>query len=175
MNARIKDITGQRFGRLEALEPTDKRSGSNVVWKCQCECGNVCEVDGANLRRGHVKSCGCLRSELAASRRAARVDYVDGTCPGHLVQKTRSDNTSGIKGVSFDKDRGKWVAQITFKGKWKFLGRYDTIQEAAEARREAEQEIFDPCLEAHGKPCTSEAAYQERLQDVVARMTGERP
>lgn len=135
----------------------------------------MCEVDRQNLRRGTIKSCGCLRSDLAASRRAARADYTDGTCMGLLTQKTRSDNTSGIKGVHFDKDRGKWVAQITFKGKWKFLGRYDTIQEAAEARREAEQEIFDPCLEARGKPCTSEAAYQERLQDVVARMKGERP
>ena len=27
-------------------------------WKCQCECGNIKEVDGNCLRRGGSKSCG---------------------------------------------------------------------------------------------------------------------
>lgn len=168
----VKDLAGKRFGRLVALEPTDRRSGSNVVWLCRCDCGRMCEVDRQNLRRGTIKSCGCLRSDLAASRRAARADYTDGTCMGLLTQKTRSNNTSGIKGVHFDKSRGKWEARITFKGKTRVLGRFATIQEAAEARREAEQDTFDPFLEAHGKPCTSEEAYQERLQGAVARMKG---
>lgn len=174
MNAHAKDLKGQRFGRLVALGPTDKRSGSNVVWLCQCGCGNVCEVDRQNLRNGSIKSCGCLRRELAADLRAARTDYSDGSCAGALVQKMRDDNTSGVKGVYFNKSRGKWGAYITFQGKTRNLGSYSTIQEAAEARREAEQELFDPYLEAHGKPCTSEATYQEHLQDAVARMGKER-
>ena len=34
-------------------------------WLCRCICGNVKEVSQANLRRRSVKSCGCLRDELA--------------------------------------------------------------------------------------------------------------
>lgn len=54
------DITGQRFGKLIALEPTEKRRGSFVIWKCQCDCGNICEVSLGNLRNGDTKSCGCI-------------------------------------------------------------------------------------------------------------------
>lgn len=37
---RIKDYTGQRFGRLVALECV----GTNkygAVWKCKCDCNNI--------------------------------------------------------------------------------------------------------------------------------------
>ena len=59
--SRIDDITGQRFGRLVAVEPTDKRSGRGVVWKCKCDCGNVCEVAARDLQSGRTRSCGCSR------------------------------------------------------------------------------------------------------------------
>lgn len=42
MNGRnIKDITGKRFGRLVAQEPTELRRNGSTVWLCQCDCGNV--------------------------------------------------------------------------------------------------------------------------------------
>lgn len=34
-------------------------SGS-VVWRCQCDCGNMVEVSARRLTRGKVRSCGCL-------------------------------------------------------------------------------------------------------------------
>lgn len=43
------------------------------------------------------------------------------------------DNTSGYKGVTRDKQREKWYAQIMYDGKTKFLGRFDNIIEAARA------------------------------------------
>ena len=61
------DLVGQKFNRLTVLEDTGKRnSGGNVIWKCQCECGNIKEVVGSDLKRNRVKSCGCLRRELAS-------------------------------------------------------------------------------------------------------------
>ena len=55
------DIAGQRFGKLVALEPTEKRyQNKYVIWKCQCDCGNICEVSLGHLRNGDVKSCGCI-------------------------------------------------------------------------------------------------------------------
>lgn len=60
---RIKDLTGQRFGRMVVLEITDRRDSHNsVIWKCKCDCGNIAYVSNSNLQGGQ-KSCGCLRKE----------------------------------------------------------------------------------------------------------------
>ena len=63
-----KDIAGQRFGRLVAIRPTEKRSGSNIVWECRSDCGTTTFVPATRLRRGDTKSCGCLRKEMDAER-----------------------------------------------------------------------------------------------------------
>lgn len=43
------------------------------------------------------------------------------------------NNKSGFKGVSFDVQTGKWVAQIRFDGKNKKIGRFSTPELANEA------------------------------------------
>jgi hypothetical protein len=45
-------------------------------------------------------------------------------------QKRRSDNTSGLKGVSWSEERKKWQAGISVKGKRIALGRFNTKEEA---------------------------------------------
>lgn len=45
-------------------------------------------------------------------------------------------------------DAGKWAAQIQFKGKKKYLGSYNTIEEAAKARREAES-VYEEFLKKY--------------------------
>lgn len=64
----LKDISGMRFGRLVALEATQKR-GSNgaVIWKCVCDCGNTVYQNIGSLKRGHTTSCGCAKSEYLNS------------------------------------------------------------------------------------------------------------
>ena len=60
----MKDLTGQKFGRLTVIEKTTKRSPhGEIIWKCRCKCGNITEVRGSNLLGGHTKSCGCLYKE----------------------------------------------------------------------------------------------------------------
>ena len=43
----------------------------------------------------------------------------------------RKDNTSGYRGVVFDKDSGKWTSKICIFKKIHYLGRFDTAIEAA--------------------------------------------
>ena len=50
----------------------------------------------------------------------------------------RSNNKTGITGVSWDNDRGKWFASICFDGRGLNLGRYDTVEEAISARSVAQ-------------------------------------
>lgn len=55
------DLTERRFGKLVAVEPTQFRSGTAVVWRCKCDCGNEKLVRSDALTNGNTKSCGCLR------------------------------------------------------------------------------------------------------------------
>jgi len=47
---------------------TNKRQQKQIVWKCLCSCGKYTEVKGNHLRRGAIKSCGCLKSENTIKR-----------------------------------------------------------------------------------------------------------
>ena len=58
----MKDLTGKRFGNLVALEPTSKRAQGCVVWKFQCDCGNIVEIKGAAVSNGNTSSCGCQKA-----------------------------------------------------------------------------------------------------------------
>ena len=61
---KFKDITGQRFGKLTAISPTEKRKGGSVVWKCECDCGNVYYQSERNLVRKFSKHCGCKKRSM---------------------------------------------------------------------------------------------------------------
>lgn len=55
-------LEGQRFGKLVVLEQTDLRKGTNIIWKCQCDCGNIHYTTTNSLNKGDTKSCGCIKS-----------------------------------------------------------------------------------------------------------------
>lgn len=56
-----------------------------------------------------------------------------------VATKTYSNNTSGRKGVSWDKSRNKWIVSITVNKKTRHIGRYDNFEDAVKARKEAEK------------------------------------
>ena len=82
------------------------------------------------------------------------VDHHDGEPTNNSVENLRwathqenmqnrpvnKNNTSGYKGVTFDK--GKWRAQIKIDGKQITLGRFETIEEAVAVRSARANEVF---------------------------------
>lgn len=64
----IKEMVGKRFGRLLVIKqakPEIKHGKSKAIWwTCRCDCGNIKDLNGATLRCGHVRSCGCLVKEV---------------------------------------------------------------------------------------------------------------
>ena len=52
------------------------------------------------------------------------------------------NNKSGCKGVYWAKDKQKWTVQITINNKTKYIGRYNTLEEAINARREASKQYY---------------------------------
>lgn len=61
MSARL-ELTGQKFNRLTAI-----RHIGGGRWECRCECGNLSSVKAARLRRGDIKSCGCMVVDFCKS------------------------------------------------------------------------------------------------------------
>jgi len=55
---------------------------------------------------------------------------------------TPIDNTSGFKGVSWNKRHKRWTAYITAFGKRRFLGQFRDKEEAIQVRAKAEIELF---------------------------------
>lgn len=55
-----------------------------------------------------------------------------------MNMKRSKANRSGVTGVRFDTNRQKWTATIGVDGKTRNLGRFDTMEEAVQARQQAE-------------------------------------
>lgn len=147
------DLTNKKFGRLKAVKMTPLRDiNGSVIWECACDCGNTAYVSSHNLKTGRTKSCGCHGAENSkCNGKIAGKNIKDNFCVGgtninNLSMKISKRNKSGVKGVSWDKRRNKWLAQIGFKGKNYYLGRYDTKEKAAEIREIAEEKIFGEFL-----------------------------
>lgn len=52
------DITGKRYGNLVVLRCTNETSHNDLLWECQCDCGN--RIITASLGPKGRISCGCV-------------------------------------------------------------------------------------------------------------------
>lgn len=151
---KIKDLTNQRFGKLTALYRLEKQRGSSYLWHCRCDCGNEIDTSANALLSGNCRSCGCNR--IAAAQNTVKtvggvgdhVHFVDGTCVEKIEKRQlQKNNTSGYTGVQA---RGsKWIAVITFKKKAYYLGSYSSFEDAVQARKTAEKQMFGEFLERY--------------------------
>jgi len=145
-NKNFKDLTGKRFERLYVIKVTNIRGKNRgVIYECLCDCGKTCFASGNRLRVGDTRSCGCLRTELSQNgmKKARKSSlYYEGTEISLIKsKKAYTNNRTGVRGVSFTDN--KYRADITFKGKTHYLGRYEKLDDAARARKEAEAKLHD--------------------------------
>lgn len=63
-----KDITGNKYGKLTAVERLDKSSNRDYNWLCKCDCGKDHITTIGRLQSGHTTSCGCAVKEGAKKR-----------------------------------------------------------------------------------------------------------
>lgn len=226
--SKLIDLTGQRFGRLIVLQRAENKihpSGQAATsWFCICNCGNTTIATSSDLKKGNVKSCGCLQDEINSlthkkynkyklfdgyvemftsknevfyvdaddfdrvkdvcwfkDQHGYLVGYRDGeyiqlhrlvtNCPENMIvdhiggsttihdnrksnlrivthsqnsmnRALAINNTSGITGVSWDNQMGKWRVQIGINRERKHLGLYDDFDDAVKVRKEAEEKYF---------------------------------
>lgn len=179
----IKDLTGKRFGRLVAKRLAFTKNGF-AYWECQCDCGKTAIVRGVLLSNENTKSCGCYNEERIKEHIQSKEykkqqkkfmdrDRFKGTRittikPG---QKLRCDNTSGVKGVTWDKSKKRWFVRLYLAGKCYNIGRFKNLDDAIKARKEAEEKYFRPVIEEW-----EEGKCQEEIKDGVRKgEQGENP
>lgn len=142
----VRELTGKQFGHLfvEGSEVINNRT----VWRCRCDCGNVKLLEGKCILSGNVKSCGCRPDSGERIKSSLSKYLVDGTYLPMINKATvNRNNTSGVTGVGYRPDRGKWRAYIKFQGKNISLGNWDTKELAIMARKAGELEYFGKYLE----------------------------
>lgn len=54
----------------------------------------------------------------------------------------RSDSTTGVRGVHFNKTRGAYTAHIFWQKRVKYLGAFQNLEDAVAARRSAENRLW---------------------------------
>lgn len=88
-----KDITGDKYGKLEALVPVESEK-NGVDWLFKCDCGNLTVKDARWVRSGNTRSCGCLMWNNLKGQRFSRLlvlEQTDERRQGSIVWKCQCD------------------------------------------------------------------------------------
>lgn len=99
---KLKDRTGERYGRLIVIERAPNISSNRVAWKCKCDCGNEIIVAGNSLQSGNTQSCGCLNTETRRKLGLNNKQDLSGQVFGRLtvIEDTGKRKKKGEKGSS---------------------------------------------------------------------------
>ncbi len=123
---KLKNINGEKFGRLTVIGRAGNTIHGQAKWNCRCSCGNEVVIFGSALRNGHTKSCGCLRIESNNERSTKHGHATNGISPTYHTwagMKARCNNpkhssysTYGKKGISVCKEWDNFSKFITDMG-----------------------------------------------------------
>ena len=149
--SRRTDINGQRRGHLTAIRQTDKRYKNSTIWVWRCDCGAEVEYPARLIKSSNSRTmCPTCAEKFKAEQAAQirnRIERFETGCPVKTADAIRNgiptkQNSSGVRGVTYDHHLKKWRARIDVKGKTITLGNYDTLEKAAAARNAAVAEIY---------------------------------
>lgn len=158
---RNKDIANRTFGYLTAIRPTGAKDRKDIVWYCQCLCGNTINLPATRLLVGNTLSCGCIQRRhrqeifLRANKTFAGTNLVQ-TMKNPV---TSNSSASGFVGVAPKGD--KWCAYITYRKKRYSLGTYSDIWQAVKVRAAAKVLVMEDAqrlLEIYEQVQVKEAA-----------------
>lgn len=92
-----KDEVGRKYGKLTVIDMDIERDKhGRVKWFCECECGNIKSISGADLRSGNTQSCGCLTGTSRGEQKI--IDILE----ENKVSYVREYQPTPLKGKRFD-------------------------------------------------------------------------
>ena len=150
------NLKDRRFGRL-VVEGNASRKGYVI---CLRDCGKRKEIRATSLTKAFqpTRSCGCIQRELVRAIGSK-------TIPQNMEKQVKTNlryhtnfqviedvnppkhNTSGYKGISWDIHRKKWMTYINVHSKRIFIGRFASLDDAVDARKEAEEKYHKPLID----------------------------
>lgn len=72
--SKIKNLKGNRYGYLEALEIDKSKHERLTYWLCKCHgCGRIISIDSRSLQHG-MQSCGCKRYDIVSEKMSAHLE-----------------------------------------------------------------------------------------------------
>jgi hypothetical protein len=92
----LQDLSNKKYGKLTILEfikYTGDKSPRKAIWKVKCDCGKIFDINVANLKTGHTRSCGCLIREKASNK------YIN----------KKFNNLTAIKLIEIKKGQSHWL------------------------------------------------------------------
>jgi hypothetical protein len=61
---KLDNLTGKKFGRLLIGERFSPIGTKHIDWHAVCDCGTIKVVNGQGVKKGSIRSCGCLRRDF---------------------------------------------------------------------------------------------------------------
>lgn len=134
-----------------------KRHLADLKWYARLDCDGRPYAVRAGTRIQGTRKVRYLHREIIDAKSEELVDHINGNTLDNRIENLRictraenqrnrgkqKNNTSGYKGVFWDKQRQRWLVQIRYLGKSINLGRTDDLVEGAH--------IYDrKALELHG-------------------------
>lgn len=127
---RYKDLSNTETDNFKIIDRAYSKN-QRVWWNCICKhCGSSVILN-SNLIDNQT-SCGC--------KRGATKDYMDSIRDPDSRKSTKptARNSTGVRGVYYNKRKKNYQAFINVDKKTKYLGSSSSLEEAAKIRREAE-------------------------------------
>lgn len=156
----MRDLT---VDLLKHLFDYDKENG-NLIWKTKpSQNVKAGDVAGTICKNSYIQIC--INKKIYLAHRLVflmhkgylpkTLDHINGDRADNRIENLRpvtasqnqhnrrlnANNTSGYKGVRWNKASKKWMSGLKLEGKYMYLGLYDNIEEAAEVVRKAREEL----------------------------------
>ena len=65
---KLKDLTGQHFGKLKVIERTESHISPSgykyIMWRCQCDCGNFINIRTTDLKNNQYSIIDLAKGKL---------------------------------------------------------------------------------------------------------------
>lgn len=177
VKGKIKDLTGQRFGKLVAIECIGTDRHKNAIWRCLCDCGNYKEAPSRALINGSPSSCGkCVKHGkfLSTDERkmhggsSERLYLVWGGMRNRCYDKNRREYPNyGGRGIRVCDE---WLYDYGAFRRWAYENGYDSDKPGSECSIDRIDVDGDYCpancrwvpmdAQSYNKRCTKYVTYK---------------
>lgn len=132
---RYKDLTRYENDNFKVIVKKESEN-QRVDWLCECKhCGNYTYLNSNEIEV--TKSCGCLQG--------ASKEFMNAIRDPESLKSTKptAKSTTGVRGVYYNKRKGKYQAFINVDKKTVYLGQFARLADAEHARKNAEREFWN--------------------------------